>query len=439
MGLIKCPECGKEISDKSLYCLNCGCPVRKGEAPKKTYSTCPNCGNPMEQGSTVCSECGARLISVNGTPVNGAPTHVGKISVAPVKQEKASANKTNSEILAIASMVCGIIGVCLSFVYIGILPVIAGFVLAIIAFCMETPKKWMAWTGVITSILGLGVFAVVCSANIISGDDVGTETSKTTAVERQKKDKQKNQKESDSDEANLEKIYRNPDSYIGEEVSVEIVVEMEPLREEGATEEYILGYQNVVNFTVVRCEDNAFQCSKGDVLKVTGTVQGEIDVLEGYPSGLAINGETVEVVETASDSDISLPEGEGVETGKEEFIASCQEFDYKSIARNPDEYTGKNFKVNVEIFNTASGSWYSDYDTYYKAYTDDGSGIYFDHMIYLIDRQDTEADSYLKILDGDIVTIYGTFNGMTETENGITGESGEEVCIDIYYAELISE
>ena len=26
MSLIKCPECGKEISDKSENCLNCGCP-----------------------------------------------------------------------------------------------------------------------------------------------------------------------------------------------------------------------------------------------------------------------------------------------------------------------------------------------------------------------------------------------------------------------------
>lgn len=27
MALIKCPECGKEISDKAAACPNCGCPV----------------------------------------------------------------------------------------------------------------------------------------------------------------------------------------------------------------------------------------------------------------------------------------------------------------------------------------------------------------------------------------------------------------------------
>ena len=35
MALIKCPECGKEISDKAAACINCGCPV----SAMKTEST----------------------------------------------------------------------------------------------------------------------------------------------------------------------------------------------------------------------------------------------------------------------------------------------------------------------------------------------------------------------------------------------------------------
>ena len=27
MALIKCPECGKEVSDKAQACINCGCPL----------------------------------------------------------------------------------------------------------------------------------------------------------------------------------------------------------------------------------------------------------------------------------------------------------------------------------------------------------------------------------------------------------------------------
>lgn len=33
MALIKCPECGKEISDKAPVCIHCGCPLQE---PKNT-------------------------------------------------------------------------------------------------------------------------------------------------------------------------------------------------------------------------------------------------------------------------------------------------------------------------------------------------------------------------------------------------------------------
>jgi hypothetical protein len=56
-----------------------------------------------------------------------------------------------------------------------------------------------------------------------------------------------------------------------------------------------------------------------------------------------------------------------------------------------------------------------------------------------MDYQDKDSDEYLKILDDDIVVVYGTFNGMVDTKNYLSGENGEEIGLDIYYAELISE
>lgn len=35
MALIKCSECGKEISDKATTCPNCGCPINKSKSNKK--------------------------------------------------------------------------------------------------------------------------------------------------------------------------------------------------------------------------------------------------------------------------------------------------------------------------------------------------------------------------------------------------------------------
>lgn len=34
MALIKCPECGKEISDKAASCPNCGFPITQGNIEK---------------------------------------------------------------------------------------------------------------------------------------------------------------------------------------------------------------------------------------------------------------------------------------------------------------------------------------------------------------------------------------------------------------------
>ena len=57
MALIKCNECGHEVSDKASVCPNCGCPLVKekictecGQPIPDNVSECPNCGAPQSQG-----------------------------------------------------------------------------------------------------------------------------------------------------------------------------------------------------------------------------------------------------------------------------------------------------------------------------------------------------------------------------------------------------
>lgn len=52
MALIKCPECGKEISDKATSCPGCGCPVEVQEAPVIDSSICEK----SEEGQKVENE-----------------------------------------------------------------------------------------------------------------------------------------------------------------------------------------------------------------------------------------------------------------------------------------------------------------------------------------------------------------------------------------------
>lgn len=54
MALIKCNECGKEISDKATQCIHCGCPIEK-------KVTCSECGNEIEEKDEVCLNCGCPI------------------------------------------------------------------------------------------------------------------------------------------------------------------------------------------------------------------------------------------------------------------------------------------------------------------------------------------------------------------------------------------
>lgn len=44
MALTKCPECGKEISDRAAACPNCGRPNASPPVAQQTGTACPKCG-----------------------------------------------------------------------------------------------------------------------------------------------------------------------------------------------------------------------------------------------------------------------------------------------------------------------------------------------------------------------------------------------------------
>lgn len=48
MSLIKCPECGEDISASAEHCVHCGCKINVcpdcGYAAVRRFATCPNCG-----------------------------------------------------------------------------------------------------------------------------------------------------------------------------------------------------------------------------------------------------------------------------------------------------------------------------------------------------------------------------------------------------------
>lgn len=62
MALIKCPECGKEISDKAVSCPNCGAEVKK--------KFCQHCGEQIDKDCVVCPKCGKQVGELGGSDRN---------------------------------------------------------------------------------------------------------------------------------------------------------------------------------------------------------------------------------------------------------------------------------------------------------------------------------------------------------------------------------
>lgn len=56
MSLIKCNECGKEISDKAKKCPNCGYSIKK-----ESKSYCKECGNKLAKNEEKCNKCGCPI------------------------------------------------------------------------------------------------------------------------------------------------------------------------------------------------------------------------------------------------------------------------------------------------------------------------------------------------------------------------------------------
>lgn len=73
MALIKCPECGREISDRAVSCPNCGFPLsesatvaereKTGFEEKKVF--CPFCGAMNLSTNECCTRCQTRLFSID--------------------------------------------------------------------------------------------------------------------------------------------------------------------------------------------------------------------------------------------------------------------------------------------------------------------------------------------------------------------------------------
>ena len=121
---------------------------------------------------------------------------------------------------------------------------------------------------------------------------------------------------------------------------------------------------------------------------------------------------------------------------REDFIASCEEIPYKTLARYPDENTGKPITLTVKISQILQGGLFDD-TVYYRVYTDnDGYGLYFDDEYVMYDSR---LDDDTKLLVDDIITVYGEFAGTKSMVRALTGTTEEIPAFKAYYIDIFDE
>lgn len=122
------------------------------------------------------------------------------------------------------------------------------------------------------------------------------------------------------------------------------------------------------------------------------------------------------------------------EETEEEYKASCEEYKYKDVLRNPEDYIGKRIKVTVKISSVHEASWLND-TKYYFAYSND------EHDWWLGDEYgvfDNRTEQNPKLLEDDIITVYGEISDPEYTTSLIISGS-ELLCINMKYIDFISE
>lgn len=104
MTLIKCSECGKEVSDKATTCPGCGNPLTaaNGTSDSSVIYACEECKSQFNEPFTVCPKC-------------GCPARSEDSISAPVVASQPAADNKSKMIKIGACVAAAVVVVCLAF------------------------------------------------------------------------------------------------------------------------------------------------------------------------------------------------------------------------------------------------------------------------------------------------------------------------------------
>lgn len=179
--------------------------------------------------------------------------------------------------------------------------------------------------------------------------------------------------------------------------------------------------KNNLYFTIIGRYDNKntyectpnnsnFECTLIDGYDFTGNTNKKLSLTHLESSDINTEYEKIKQQEQEIINQVKVQKEAEEKAKKEkeekEFKASCKTYTYEQIARNPENFKGTNVKLTGEVVQVMTDS----YSTNLRVnITKKGNySTYYTDTIYVVYHPEVGED---KILEDDIITIYGTSQG----------------------------
>lgn len=117
---------------------------------------------------------------------------------------------------------------------------------------------------------------------------------------------------------------------------------------------------------------------------------------------------------------------------KKAYITSCKSYGYKKLARYPDKYKGKKITVKVKVEQILEGGLFDD-SKYYRCYTKGDYDLWMENEFFIVDKRESNAT---KILQGDVLTVYGEYAGCEQVERALSGTNEDVPAINMKYCKI---
>lgn len=165
----------------------------------------------------------------------------------------------------------------------------------------------------------------------------------------------------------------------------------------------------------------------GDFITATGLVQGRMfKILYLENVNISATGDGPAQLYAQQKDAYASSVAQAQANSQQEFANSCQRYNYEDLVRYPDSYEDSPITDTVVVEQVMPGGFLTSEG--YRCYE-----VGTENEIVLLDDRENKEP---KFVEGDTVTVYGTYYGTEKMERLFTGEKVSVPCINFQYANI---